>query len=70
MQCDRLKLILPTDHQQSLNEVRSVYLESIEQLHYRRFKRPIAIDESDDDPLPDLLCSSLHKGAGLGFTAV
>lgn len=70
MQCDRLKLILPTDHQQSLNQVRSVYLESIEQLHYRRYKRPIAIDESDDDPLPDLLCSSLHKGAGLGFTAV
>lgn len=45
-------------------------MESIEQLHYRRYKRPIAIDESDDDPLPDLLCSSLHKGAGLGFTAV
>lgn len=44
-----------------LNEVRSVCLESIEQLHYHPRKRPVVMGESDDDPHPDLLYSLLRK---------
>lgn len=68
MLCDRLKLTLLTDHQHSL-KVKSVYLENIDQLHYRRYKQPIAIDDSDDHPTQ--ICFVHHCiRAGLGFTAV
>ncbi len=69
MQCVRLNLTLPTDPQHAWYEVTSVYLESIDQLHYRQYKRPIAIDDSDDHPTQ--ICFAHHyTRAGSEFTAV
>lgn len=38
-----VRLAVPNDDQHSVNEVRGVYLESIEQLHYRRYKRRLQL---------------------------
>lgn len=43
---DSLGRILWTDHWHSLNEVSSVCLESIEQLHCHQYKQTIAVDDS------------------------
>lgn len=46
----QVRLVQPSDARHSVNEVRGVYLESIERLHCRRYKRTVAIDEWVDDP--------------------